>query len=183
MGKVIPLAAAVRVQPPHPLTSEHTLSGFDCGDPVLNDWLRRWALANQVSRVSRTFVVTPDGETDVAAYYTLAAGSVSHADAIRDVRHATPDPIPVTILGRLAVTKDWQGTGLGKGLLRDAILRTIQVSEFIGTAALLVHAINEDAAQFYERFGFKRSRVTPCTLMLPMRTILASHPTAPSKPT
>lgn len=171
MGQVIPLAAAGQLRRPHPLSPTHDLRGFDCGEPALDDWLRRWGLANQVSRASRTFVVTPEGSDEVLGYYSLASGSVSHADCIRDLRHAMPDPVPVTILARLAVHRACHAQKLGAGLLRDATLRTLQVSEDVGTAALLVHAISDGAAAFYRKHGSKPSRLTPLTLMLPLKSI------------
>jgi predicted N-acetyltransferase YhbS len=141
---------------------------------VLDTWLQRRALANQVTRASRSFVVTPEGSPEVVGYYALAAGSVAHAEAVRDLRRNMPDPVPVTILARLAVHRDWQRQRLGSFLLRDAILRTLQAAEIVGSAALLVHAIDAGAEAFYRRHGFQPSRLDPMTLMLPIKAILAA---------
>jgi GNAT superfamily N-acetyltransferase len=150
---------------PQPLAQIHDSSAFDCGEPVLNEWLKRRAFANQVSGASRTFVVVGE-RNQVLAYYALAAGAVVHSDAIGSVRRNMPDPIPVMVLGRLAVDRSCQGQQLGSALLKDAFLRTVSVSENIGIRALLVHAINDAAKQFYIRRGFQASPVNPYTLML-----------------
>lgn len=150
---------------PQPLAQGHELSAFDCGEPVLNEWLKRRAFANQISGASRTFVVV-DENNKVLAYYALAAGAVTHTEAVSGVRRNMPDPIPVMVLGRLAVDLSCQGQHLGSALLKDAFLRTVSVSENVGIRALLVHAINEGAKQFYQQRGFQSSPVNPYTLML-----------------
>ena len=105
----------------------------------------------------------------VVGYYCLAAGTVAHTDAIRDVRTNVPDPAPVTLLGRLAVDQAYARQGIGSGLLKDAILRTLQAAETVGSLALLVHALDDEAATFYAKHGFRPSPVTCLTLMLPLR--------------
>lgn len=153
------------MQAPQPLAQIHDLSAFDCGEPVLNDWLKRRAFANQVTGASRTFVVLSE-RNQVLAYYSLAAGAIALGEAIGSVRRNMPDPIPVMVLGRLAVDRACQGRQLGSALLKDALLRTVGVAENVGIRALLVHAINEEAKQFYVRRGFQESPVNPYTLML-----------------
>lgn len=153
------------MQSPRPLAQIHDFSAFDCGEPSLNDWLKRRAFANQVTGASRTFVIAGD-RNQVLAYYALAAGAVAQADAVGSVRRNMPDPIPVMVLGRLAVDRTCQGQKLGSALLKDAILRTISVSENVGIRALLVHAINEQARQFYLERGFQASPANPYTLMI-----------------
>ena len=153
------------MQAPQPLAQGHDPSAFDCGEPVLNEWLKRRAFANQVTGASRTFVVVNE-RNQVLAYYALAAGAVAHADAAGSVRRNMPDPIPVMVLGRLAVDRSCQGQQIGSALLKDAFLRTVGVSENVGIRALLVHAINDAAKQFYIRRGFQPSPVLPYTLML-----------------
>lgn len=153
------------MQAPQPLVQVHDPSAFDCGEAVLNEWLKRRAFANQVTGASRTFVVV--GESNqVLAYYALAAGAVVHADDAGSVCRNMPDPIPVMVLGRLAVDRSCQGKQLGSALLKDAFLRTVCVSENVGIRALLVHAINDAAKQFYIRRAFQLSPVSPYTLML-----------------
>jgi GNAT superfamily N-acetyltransferase len=153
---------------PQPLTQEHDCSEFNCGEPVLNDWLKRRALANQVTGASRTFVVVGD-HNRVLGYYALAVGAVAHAAVTGAVRRNMPDPVPVMVLGRLAVDLSCQGEKLGTAMLKDAVLRTIAVSENAGVRALLVHALNEPARQFYLQHGFSSSPFNPLTLMLRLR--------------
>ena len=150
---------------PQPLAAHHTLTEFDCGQAPLNTWLQRRAMTNQSSGASRTFVVA-DPEHRVFGYYAIAAGAVSHADATTTTRRNMPDPVPVMVLARLAVDVRAQGLKLGAGLLQDAVRRVLVVSENAGVRALLVHAIDERAKQFYEHYGFQVSPLHPMTLML-----------------
>ncbi len=156
-----------RISPPEKLSPDHNLAGFDCDEPTLDDWLRRRALPNEASGASRTYVVAA-GER-VAGYYSLAVGAVAHEHAPGRVKRNMPDPIPVMILARLAVDRSFQGRGIGSGLLRDAILRTLQAAEIAGIRALLVHAVSPEAKRFYERAGFRASSIDPMTLMIPLR--------------
>ena len=138
---------------PEHLTKEHDLSAFVSGAPALDDWLKRRALVNEESGASRTYVVCV-GDKRVVGYYALANGAVALQAATGRTRRNMPDPIPVMVLGRLAVDRTYQGSGLGQGLLRDGILRTIQAAKIGGIRAILVHAISEEAKRFYERCGF-----------------------------
>jgi GNAT superfamily N-acetyltransferase len=155
----------LRLGPPQPLTASHRLDEFECGEPLLDDWLKRRALANQSSGASRTFVVIDD-DGRVRGYYALAAGAVSHTSATSGVRRNMPDPVPVMVLGRLAVDRGAQGQHLGSALLQDAVKRAVSVSSNAGVRALLVHALHERAKQFYAHFGFQPSPIHPLTLML-----------------
>jgi GNAT superfamily N-acetyltransferase len=159
-------AAAFR--PPEPISDAHDLTEFQSGEPSLDDWLRRRALQNEWSGASRTYVVCEHATPRVVAYYCLAAGGVANATAPSPVRRNMPDPIPVMILGRLAVDKDFQNRGLGQALLRDAILRTLQAAHIAGIRAILVHALSPDAKTFYEHAGFRSSPMDPMTLMVPI---------------
>ncbi len=132
---------------------------------MLDDWLKRRAFANQVSGATRTFVVA-DAEQTARGYYALAAGAVAHQVATRAIRHNMPDPVPVLVLARLAVDTRAQGIKLGAALLQDAVNRAVAVSQNAGVRALLVHALNDRARQFYEHYGFQTSPVHPMTLML-----------------
>ncbi len=152
------------IRPPEKLSATHNLSDFDSGEPVLDDWLRRRALHNEASGASRTYVVRM-GKT-VVGYYTLAVGAVVHVEAPGRVRRNMPAPVPVMVLGRLAVDKSLQRRGIGKGLLCDAVLRTVQASEIAGIRAILVHAISEQAKRFYEGCGFMASPIDPLTVVL-----------------
>lgn len=149
---------------PEKLRADHDLSEFDSGEPALDDWLRQRALPNEASGASRTYVVCTGPR--VVGYYALAVGAVAHAEAPGRVRRNMPDPVPVMIIGRLAVDKDYQGKEIGPGLLRDAILRTLQAADIAGVRALLVHAISERARMFYEDCGFIASPMDPMTLMI-----------------
>ncbi len=159
--------------PPVPLGPAHGCSAFDCGETVLDDWLKRRALVNQLSGASRTFVLA-SSTGQVIAYYALAAGAVVHADATGAVRRNMPEPIPVMILGRLAVDRRQQGRNLGASLLKDAVLRCAAVAENAGVRAVLVHALNDSAKAFYQRYGFVESPTNPMTLMLKLPTKAAS---------
>src|SRR5271165_6881192 len=149
---------------PEKLRADHNLDGFECGEPSLDEWLRRRALQNEESGASRTYVVCAGQQ--VAGYYALAVGAVAHAETPGRVRRNMPDPVPVMIVGRLAVHKEFQGRKIGPGLLRDAVLRTLQAAEIAGIRAILVHAISERARQFYEDCGFIASPMDPLTLMI-----------------
>ncbi len=156
---------SLRLNAPEPLEAAHSVAAFDCGEPALDEWLKRRAMANQISGASRTFVVTgPDGF--VFGYYAMAAGAVSHQQATSAVRRNMPDPVPVMVLARLAVDRRAQGIKLGASLLQDAVNRAVAVSQNAGVRALLVHALHERAKAFYEHYGFQSSPLHPMTLML-----------------
>lgn len=148
---------------PQPLVATHLLNDFECGEHTLDDWLKRRAISNQLSGASRTFVVV-DNESRVFGYYAMAAGAV---------RRNMPDPVPVMVLGRLAVDRRAQGIKLGAAMLQDAVNRAIVVSQNTGVRALLVHALHDRAKQFYEHYGFQESPQHPMTLMLRLNTIKA----------
>ncbi len=151
--------------PPTPLVTDHLLNDFSCGETALDEWLKRRALINQLSGASRTFVAA-DNDNRVMGYYALAAGAVTHQQATGNVRRNMPDPVPVMVLGRLAVDQRMQGIKLGAALLQDAVNRSLMVAENVGVRALLVHALHERARRFYEYYGFQPSPLDPMTLML-----------------
>ncbi len=155
------------ISAPEPLRPVHDLAPFNSGSSVLDGWLRRRALLNQDRGASRTYVIRCG--TRVIGYYALAAGAVAQAEATGRTRRNMPDPVPVMVLGRLAIDADYHGRGLGRALLRDAILRTLQAADIAGIRAMLVHAISDDAKRFYERCGFQPSPVDPMTLMITLR--------------
>jgi len=150
---------------PEPLGPHHRLEGFDCGKPSLNDWLLRHARQAQSSGSARTFVVTDDGR--VAGYFSLTVGQVDTLEAPERLRKGMGlYPIPVVILARLAVDQRDRGRGLGVGMLKEAIRRTLVISEQAGIRALLTQPIDEDAAHFYRRFGFETSPLREQQLLL-----------------
>jgi hypothetical protein len=157
---------------PAPLTVEHDLSGFDCGEPALNDWLRHRALKNE-SRFSRTYVVCEGNR--VVAYFCISAGSIERSAAPGKVRRNAPDAIPVSVIGRLAVNRNHAGKGLGADLLSDALRRIAVASQSIGIGAVLVHAKDEAAKRFYIRCAeFIEYPEDSRTLFLPIETVVAA---------
>ena len=150
---------------PEPLSSKSPLAGFDCGKPSLNEWLQKHALQAQGSGSARTFVV--QGDTSVLGYYSLVVGQVEPMNATERIRKGMGQyPIPAMLLARLAVSATSQGQGIGMGLLQDAIRRTLNVAEQAGIRALLTHPIDDDAARFYQRFGFEASPLGQGQLLL-----------------
>lgn len=162
----------LKLSAPQPLDSTHQLSEFVCGEPSLDEWLKRRAMNNQLTGASRTFVVV-DQNSQVRGFYAMAAGAVTHQLATSAVRRNMPDPVPVMVLGRLAVDQQAQGIKLGAAMLRDALNRAIAVSRNTGVRALLVHAISEQAKLFYMHYGFQESPLNPMTLMLRLNTVKA----------
>ena len=162
----------MQLSPPEPLTASHQLDDFECGEAVLDDWLKRRALANQSSGASRTFVVT-DQDGRIRGYYAMAAGAVSHQLATGGVRRNMPDPVPVMVLARLAVDRRTQGQHLGASLLQDAVNRAVAVSHNTGVRALLVHALHEQAKRFYNHYGFQPSPTHPMMLMMRLSGVKA----------
>ena len=157
--------------PVEKLRADHELTAFDCGKEELNRFLQRFALANQQANSTQTYVACRDKV--VVGYYSLAVGAVAHAAATERVRKAMPRyPISVMILARLAVNARHAGQGLGKALLKDALLRTAQAADIAGIRALLVHAKDNDAKAFYEHFNFEPSPTDPYHLFLLMKDLL-----------
>jgi GNAT superfamily N-acetyltransferase len=157
---------------PVPLTGEHDLSAFDCGEPALNDWLRNRALKNE-SRFSRTYVVCEGAR--VVAYFCISAGAVERSAAPGKVRRNAPDAIPVSVIGRLAVSRDHAGKGLGADILADALRRIAVASQSIGIGAVLVHAKDDQAKRFYLKCAeFIEYPADSRTLFLPIETVVAA---------
>lgn len=166
-----------RLSPPAPLAAEHDLSAFDCGVPVLNDWLKQPALKNE-GRFARTYVVCEGAR--VAAYYCISAGTVERTAVPGRLRRNAPDMIPVAIIGRLAVCRRFAGHGLGADVLADALRRIAAASHSLGIAAVLIHAKDEQARRFYQACAeFIAYPADGLTLFLPIETVIASI-TAPA---
>ncbi len=160
---------AAKLSAPQPLSDQNQLADFESGEPSLDDWLKRRAARNQANGSSRTYVVC-EGDA-VIGYYCLAAGAIGHAEAPSTLKRNRPDPIPVLVLGRLAIHKDHHQKGIGTALLGDAIRRAIQAADIAGITALLVQAISEQARRFYLSRGFVESPVKPMTLCLMLATV------------
>jgi GNAT superfamily N-acetyltransferase len=156
---------------PEPLADPHDLAAFNSGVASLDDWLRRRARANQVSGASRTFVATEDNR--VVGYYALASGAIAVGTSVGRFRRNMPDPIPVAVLGRLAIDRAQQGRGLGRALFRDCAMRVGQAADVIGIRGIVVHAISDEAKAFYLAIGFEPSPSEPMTLMVTLANIRA----------
>jgi GNAT superfamily N-acetyltransferase len=173
MGALTPGSGGRRTfAAPEPLTADHDLSAFDCGVPALNDWLTQRALKNE-SRFSRTYVVCDDNR--VVAYFCISAGAIERSAAPGKLRRNAPDTIPVSVLGRLAVSRSHAGRGLGADILADALRRIAVASQSIGIGAVLVHAKDDRAKAFYMACAeFIEYPADSRILFLPIETVVAA---------
>jgi len=154
------------------LQREHAVEAFDCGREALNRFLIRYALQNQQAGASQTYVALADAE--VAGYYTLVVGQVAYDGAPERLKKGLArHPVPIMLLARLAIARQWQGKGLGSGLLKDAMLRTLQAADIAGIRAFAVHAKDDEAKAFYERFDFTASPSDPYHLFRLLKDIRA----------
>lgn len=151
-------------QGPELLSTDHDVSGFDCGDEALNRWLQRRSLRNQREGSSRTWVVQ-DRER-VVAFYASSTAVLARSEASRRAARNQPDPLPAMLLGRLAVDRSHQGQGLAAALLKHFLLKALEVAALTGVRLLLVHAADSEVANFYRHFGFESSPIDDLTLML-----------------
>ena len=150
----------------------HAVEGFDCGSEALNRFLIRHALQNEQAGASRTYVALDD--TEIAGYYTLVVGQVEHSAAPERLKKGLArHPVPIMLLARLAIATHWQGKGLGSGLLKDAMLRTLEAADIAGIRAFAVHAKDDAARAFYERFDFVASPSDPYHLFRLLKDIRA----------
>lgn len=162
----------MKLTSPEPLTADHQLTSFDCGVPELNDWLRKRARNNQLADASRTYVVT-DGQM-VVGYYALSATSINPVGVPGQFRRNMPNPIPVLLLGRLAVDLSCKKMGLGRALFQDGAKRAMSAADIVGIRGLIVHAISDEAKAFYLALGFYQSPLEPMTLMVTMADLRAT---------
>jgi GNAT superfamily N-acetyltransferase len=158
--------------PPEPLRGEHSTEGFECGEHSLDIWIHEHARQAEASGSARIFVTTDDGER-VVGFYALAAASVSPGDATERLMRGQSEhqPVPVILVGRLAVDREHQGNQVGRSLLQDALLKCATAASSIGARAVIVHAISDEAVLFYERFGFEASPTDPRHLILLMKDL------------
>ena len=155
---------------PVSLNLEHDLSSFSCGELVLDDWLQKKARKAHESGSARVFVLcTENGK--IVAYYALANGALARRDALGAVRRNMPDPIPAMVLARFAVDVSFQGMGIGRELLRDAVSRTLAAAEIAGIRAIVVHALNDEAKYFYVKYGFTSSKDDAFLLMVKLQDL------------
>ena len=159
----------MKLSAPVPLEASHRCEEFSCGEPSLDEWVNKRALKNQAAGASRCFVVC-EGDR-VVGFYSLSAGAIAHEAAPKAMRRNMPDPLPVLLLGRLAIDSRYHNQGLGQALLRDAMLRAVQVVGDTGVFAILVHALSEPAKRFYLSRGFVESPLQPMTLMMTLATV------------
>ena len=160
---------SLKLTPPVPISPDHVLVDFDSGELSLNDWLKKRALKNHASSASRCFVLCLSN--NVIGYYSLSAGAISREAAPKAAQRSMPDPLPVLLLGRLAIDQKYHNQGLGQALIRDAMLRAVNVSSEAGVFAILVHALSEQAKRFYLSRGFVQSPLQPMTLMMTLDTV------------
>lgn len=158
-----------------PLGPDHVVEGFDCGRPSLDVWLVRYARQAAAAGSARTYVTVDAQQGRVVGYHSLAAAALERESATaRTIKGMPQYPIPVVLLARLAVDRSVAGRGLGAWLLRDAMIRTLMAAETIGVRAMIVHAVDQDAAAFYCRHGLERSPTDPLHLMILIKDIAAA---------
>lgn len=167
MGELIPS----NLTPPAPISAGYAFADFDCGDYSLNEWLKKRAIRNHAAGASRCFVLCAGD--NLIGFYSLSAGAISQEMAPKAMRRNMSDPLPVLLLGRLAVDQRYHNQGIGQALLRDAMLRAVNVAGEAGVFAILVHAISDSAKQFYLSRGFVESPIQPMTLIMTLETIRA----------
>ena len=161
---------SIGVSPSEKISPDHVIAGFECGVAALNDWLLRFARTNQAAGTSQTYVVHRSGR--VVGYYAIAAASVHRDDSPeRVVKGLSRHPVPVAMIARLAVDRSEHGKGLGAALLKDALVRINGAADIIGVRAVLVHAMDEAARAFYQRFDFVPSPVDPLQMFLLMKDV------------
>ncbi|MBI5162900.1 MAG: GNAT family N-acetyltransferase [Magnetospirillum sp.] len=166
---------ARRVLPPERLGPHHDLSSFENGrHPSLDDWLKRRALASE-GLSARAYVICDAGApTRVVGYYAIATAMERRAALPRaQLRRGMPEEVPLLLIGRLALDRAWQGLGLGTNLLADALRRCLAASDIAGARGIIVRAIDDEAAQFYQRHGFLPSPLGPGILLMPIETVRA----------
>ena len=156
----------VKLKPPILLTPDLDLSQFACGKPALDEWIKKYALQAGSSGTANTFILQNE-RAAVVGYYSISMGSISQVEAIERVRKGTGrHPIPVILLARLAVDQKFQGQGIGSALLRDAVIRGINISQEVAFRAIVTHPIDDEAADFYMKFGFEQSPISSGQLMI-----------------
>jgi len=160
---------------PEPFGKQHRVDEFECGEPALDEWLKRHARAAQASDSARVYVATlEDGET-VIGYYALAAAQIAPDEATARALKGQPRarPVPAILLARLAVDRSHQGGGVGRSLLQDVLLRCVEAADAIGARVLLVHAKHQEAKAWYMQVGFEESPTDPLHLLMLLKDVRA----------
>lgn len=155
---------------PSLLSDGHNVDNFDCGEPSLNDWLKKRAAKNNAADASRCFVIC-DPNNVVVGYYCLSAGAINRESAPKSMRRNMPESLPVLVLGRLAIDKNYHNKGIGSALLRDAMIRSVSIAQDAGVFAILIHSLSDQAKQFYLSRGFVESPLQTMTLFMTLATI------------
>ncbi|OWW02088.1 acetyltransferase [Rhizobium sp. R72] len=159
---------------PCPITNQHIIEGFSSGKPSLDSWLKEMALYNQEQGYTRTFVIA-DENFRVVGYHSVCAGMIHRNDVSRSVKGSkSPTEIPIAVLARLAVDADHQGKGLGKALLKNALMSVVSAAQVVTFRAVIIHALDDDAVSFYKKFGFQETKNMERRLILPTKDIAAS---------
>jgi GNAT superfamily N-acetyltransferase len=167
------LTPVPRYEPIRKLEPDDNVAAFNCGHPALNQFIQRFALVNQKANSAQTYVCCESGTSTVAGFYSLVVGSVEpSAAASRVVKGLARHPVPVLVLARLAVDLNHQSAGVGRALLKDALLRTVQAAEIAGIRAMLVHAKDDAARTWYLNWGFEPSPTDPYHLFLLIKDLL-----------
>jgi GNAT superfamily N-acetyltransferase len=161
---------------PEPILSSHDLSAFDCGNEAMNEWLQKWALRNETSGATRTFVLCEDDGNQVIGFYGVTVGTIRRGALRGKHRHGMPNDIPVALLGRLAVDRGRQGQGLAKALVCEAARTAILASRHAGIAVIAVQAKDRAVAGFYEGLGFTQSNHDPLLYFLRLADVAATFP-------
>jgi GNAT superfamily N-acetyltransferase len=175
MGEVSDITPAFggKILPPSAITQNHDLSQFHSGNDALDDWVRLRALKSE-GRSARTYVVAL-GQL-VVGYYCISTGAEKRSNIPTRLTRNMPEAVPLVILGRLAVDVDYQGKGVGAGMLKDALQRSLQISKIAGSRAVILHAIDQNAVSFYLKYGFIEFPNETKTMFLPMETIEKALP-------
>jgi GNAT superfamily N-acetyltransferase len=165
-------SARLQLLPPQPITRDHNVAGFSCGRESLDRYVIRDALKRDAAGDAKVIVLAKS-DLEVIGYYTVSSASVSRSAATRKLRRNSPETIPMALIGRFAIDSRYQNQGLGRVLMRDAILRIAQASERIGIKGVLLHAIDENAKAFYASCGFRASGVDDNVMMVTLKAIAA----------
>jgi GNAT superfamily N-acetyltransferase len=158
------------ITPPRPLAETDDRNGFDCGRESMNQWFRRHAWTNHAAGLSRTTVICDGATGRIVGYITLSAGQIARAALPKPQQRNKPDPVPATLLGQLAIHKEYQGQGYARSLLLFALRTALRASQDVGSFGVFTHPLDESARGFYARWGFQDLPFDPRQAMI-VRTV------------